>query len=57
MQHLDFIVWMLLYPLVCTADEAIRAKWCEKREYSDNVRGMAAFIMFLFYILIGAELW
>ena len=57
MQHLDFIVWMILFPLACSADNAIRAKWCEKREYSDDVRGLASFLMFIFYIVIGVALW
>ena len=57
MQHLDFIVWMCAFPVACAAEEAIRSRWCERRQYSDDVRGWAALFMMLLYLGIGRALW
>lgn len=57
MQHLDFIVWMCAFPISCAAEEAIRSRWCERREYSDDVHGWAALFTMLLYLGVGMALW
>lgn len=53
----SFIAWLLLYPLVDAACGAINWQFCERREYTDGVIGLAAFFTLFFYLFIANLLW
>ena len=51
MEHPDFIVWMLCYPLVATASQY--AAYKRERRYTDNVEGISAMLMTATWFGIG----
>jgi len=53
MKHLDFLVWMILAPVVEAIVEALENKFGRRHEYSSDVKGLASLIMLLFYIFVG----
>lgn len=58
MAHLDFIVWMLGFPVVWEIAEWIRSKRSgPQKEYSDAATGFAAVIAVAMWFGVGAALW
>jgi len=57
MNHLDFLVWMLGYPLVVALCEAIHWSWCKREDYSEGVEAMGALTVFVIWLAIGKALW
>ena len=57
MKHLDFIVWMVAFPLSQAIIDAIRWRYCERNEYSEAAKGLAALILMTMWLGIGALLW
>ena len=58
MKHAEFLIWMLLFPLVDDICSAIRWQFCERRRDStDNSRGLAAALVLAVYFVVGVLLW
>jgi len=58
MEHLDFIVWMLGFPVMWETAEWIRSKRSgPRKEYSESTTGFAAVIVVAMWIGIGGALW
>ena len=57
MKHLDFIMWICLFPVAEAIVAAIKWQWCERKEYTSDVVGWAAFIMTAFYLYVGHLIW
>jgi hypothetical protein len=55
--NLDFILWMTLFPLSMTICDAIRFKYGERKQYSDDVNFISSCIMLALWLGIGYKLW
>lgn len=52
-EHLDFILWMILYPVFGSLNAAIRWQWCERKKYEDGVKGISALIVIIIYFSVS----
>lgn len=52
MLHLDFVVWMLLYPLVGLAEQYIDKVKLGK-SFSDNVLALSALVKLVIWFYVG----
>ena len=52
MLHLDFVVWMLLYPLVGVAEQYVDKVKLNK-DFSDNVLALAALTKLIIWFYVG----
>jgi len=57
MKHLDFIIWLCLFPLVSAMVDAIRWQWCERKDYSENVQAWTSITILAFYLIVAAHLY
>lgn len=58
MEHLDFIVWMLGFPVAhATAEWISSLRTSRREEYSEWVEGWVAVILLVMWLGIGAKLW
>ena len=57
MTHSDFVVWMLVYPMVVAAIKVAEYQWTKREEYSDSVRAMAGLIQLVIWFGVGAKLY
>lgn len=51
-QHLDFLIWMLGFPLVRTINRLVMHYFC-KEEFSKKAKGIVGFIMFAVWGSVG----
>lgn len=56
MAHLDFVLWMLGYPLMETAIKLAEYQWIEREKYSDTVKTISAFLSLTIWLGVGAKL-
>jgi len=56
LKHLDFILWLCLFPLVEAIVDAIKWQWCERHNYSDDVQAATAIVMIAFYLIVAWHL-
>ena len=57
MAHMDFVVWMLGYPLAITAIKVAEYQWTKREEFSDGVKGMAGLLHLIILFGVGAKLY
>jgi hypothetical protein len=59
MKHIEFLIWMLAWPLVETLCDIARYRWYrrEARSPSDDITVLASLITMLFYVVVGYALW
>ncbi len=51
MEHLAFVIWMILYPLVSSTCDYLT--YLKGKRFSKDIEGMAALTSFAFYIFVG----
>jgi hypothetical protein len=56
MKHLDFVIWMLGWPLIEVANTFV-CEYLLKKTYSDTVDLLYAIISIILYIIIARLLW
>ena len=57
MNHLDFIVWMIGFPITATIVEAVEWNYCKRKEYSEDTEKLASTLLFLIWVGVGIALW
>ena len=57
MNHLDFIVWMIAFPVLEVIIDAIRWNYCERREYSDETKAISALFRLVIWLVVAKALW
>lgn len=57
MHNLQFIIWMLFYPISYQLAEYLSFLRVGKVEYSIEIKGIASISYFLTYIIIAINLW
>lgn len=55
MEHADFVVWMLCYPLVSATSSYMA--WLRGQRYTDTVIGIAAWVSMVTWLGIGGLLY
>ena len=55
-KHADFLIWMLIYPVVCSFGKFIN-EYLIKNTYSKEVNGFAAFFTLMIYFGVAVLLW
>jgi hypothetical protein len=56
MDHLDFIVWVCLFPISVATESAIRHKYCDYN-YSDAVKYAAGITYIIIWFFVAMNLW
>lgn len=60
MTHLDFILWMTLFPLsvsICSYIDALKYKVKgEEKKYSKEVEGYAGLVIVIIWLFVGGQL-
>lgn len=57
MAHMDFVVWILGYPLAISTIKVAEYQWTKREELSDDVRGVAGLLHLIIWFGIGAKLY
>lgn len=57
MKHLDFIVWICVFPLADAITEAIQWRYSDRKKDTDFVRGFTALIKITIWVGVGILLW
>lgn len=57
MKHIDFVVWMLLFPFLSCVANTIKYKYGEREEYDETVIGIASILEMCIWFGIGWALW
>jgi len=56
MQHTDFIIWMILYPITVDLVSIASYKWGRGKEYSAEARSFASLINVIIWLTVGVKL-
>ena len=57
MEHPDFLVWVICYPVFLSLDEAIRVRWGRKRVVQPQEQALADIVACVFYFVVAIMLW
>ena len=57
MEHPDFLVWVICYPVFLSLYEAIRVRWGRKRVVQPQEQALADIVACVFYFVVAIMLW
>lgn len=57
MKHPDFLLWMLLFPIACSIEGAIRYRWCKVTEHDEDTETKTSLFMVCLYFGVAWALW